>query len=96
MPDNVIAMEELKGPLQAAFHRLMELIPRKQREDTFLQRLIAVRLKIDGEEATQDYIRRKIEQAFQCGYTGSLFDFFKDDFEESACAAKAIDPKEAG
>lgn len=96
MPDNIIAIEELKAPLQDAFRRLMELIPTKQREDTFLQRLIAVRLKIDGENAARDYILRKIEQAIQCNYAGSLFDFFKDDFEETACAAKEESPKGAG
>ena len=96
MADNVIAVEELKAPLTEAFGRLMELIPAKQREDTFLQRLIAIRLKIDGEDPTRDYIIRKIEQADQCGYTGSLFDFFKDDFEEAACGAKPSPPKGAG
>ncbi len=96
MTDNVIAVEELKAPLQDAFRRLMELIPTKQREDLFLQRLIAIRLKIDGEDPTREYVIRKIEQAAQCGYTGSLFDFFKDDFEEIACGAKERPPKGAG
>ncbi|MFZ5571897.1 MAG: hypothetical protein ACOZF0_15970 [Thermodesulfobacteriota bacterium] len=94
--DNVIAIEGLMAPLQDAFKRLMELVPAKHREDIFLQRLIAVRLKIDGEEPTREYMIRKMEQAAQCGYTGSLFDFFKDDFEEAACEAREGNPQGAG
>ena len=96
MSDNVIALEELKAPLRPSFQRLMELIPAKQREDIFLQRLVAVRLKLDGEDTTRGYIIDKLEQAAACQYTGSLFDFLKDDFEESACLAKDNGPGTAG
>lgn len=96
MTDNIIAMEELKTPLKGAHKRLMDLVPAKQREDIFLQRLIAVRLQIDGENPTREYIIKKIEQAAQCNYHGSLFDFMKDDFEEEACRTRNPDPKPAG
>lgn len=97
MPDNVIGLEELKTkPLQEAFRRLMDLIPSKQREDIFLQRLIAVRLNLDGENRTGDYIVRKLEQAVQCNYSGSLFHFLKDDLEETACLKDSDDPGSAG
>lgn len=96
MTDNVIGLEELKEPLLPAFHRLMNLIPVKQREDVFLQRLVAVRLNLDGEDPTREYILRKIEHAVQCNYTGSLFDFLKDDLEETACLKDPDGPEAAG
>lgn len=96
MADNVIGLEDLKEPLLPAFQRLMGLIPVKQREDVFLQRLVAVRLNLDGEDPTREYLLRKIEHAVQCNYTGSLFDFLKDDHEETACLSDSDGPGAAG
>lgn len=97
MMDNVIGLEKLKTkPLREAFHNLMALIPSAQREDIFLQRLIAIRLNLDGEDRTRDYIIRKVEQAVQCNYSDSLFHFLKDDLAETACLEKTDDPDPVG
>ena len=92
MTEKIIAIEEDKGPFQKTFKRIMDLVPEKDREDKKLQRLIAFRLKIDGEVYTSDYLARKIREILQCGYSGSLYDFLKDDFQEKECGIDGKDP----
>ena len=86
MTDKIIAIEETEGPFQKIFQNLLQLVPKKDVGDKKLQRLIAFRLKLDGEDLTRQYLSRKIEEAIQCAYSGSLYDFLKDDFEEKQCA----------
>ena len=96
MTEKIIAIEEDKGPFQKTFQRIMNLVPQRDRDDKKLQRLIAFRLKIDGEVFTSDYLARKIRETLQCGYSGSLYDFLKDDFQEKECGIydKNSDPPE--
>jgi hypothetical protein len=92
MPDKIITIEDLKGPLKDSLEEMMSVVPRDQRKDKNLQRLIAFRLKLDGEDMTKDYLIRHIEFARQCGYNGSLFDFLKDDHEENLFRFRRPDP----
>lgn len=85
MSEKIIAIEKAGGPFQATFQRLMKLVPEKDKNDKKLQRLIAFRLKLDGELPTGEYLNRKIREAMQCGYSGSLYDFLKDDPGEKQC-----------
>ena len=85
MPSNIIFPEGIEGPLHNPFIHLMDLIPEEQRTDKKLQRLIAFRLKLDGEDPTRAYILKKIEHATECRYTGDLYDFMKDDRIEISC-----------
>jgi len=96
MTSNVISIDRLDAAQQEAFNRLMAVIPVRQREEMNLKRLIAVRLKLDGEEATKHYLLEKIEHAVRCGYSGSLFDFVKDDQEEIICDLMRENPENAG
>ena len=92
MTDKIIAIEDIKGPLRKTLADLMMLVPKEQQKDKNLQRLIAFRLKLDGEELTRDYLVRHIDFAQQCGYTGSLFEFLKDDHEEKLVSFPSYDP----
>ncbi len=85
MAAKIIAIEEQNGPFQAVFQRTIRMVPDRQREDKNLQRLIAFRLKQDGEAETHAYLIRKIRDIIQCGYKGSWFDYLKDDAKEKAC-----------
>ncbi|MDF1593177.1 MAG: hypothetical protein P1P89_16805 [Desulfobacterales bacterium] len=85
MPDKVIAIEEEGGPFQIIFRRIMRMVPERDKDDIKLQRLIAFRLKTDGEGPTNEYLIRKIREIIHCGYTGSLYDFLKDDLKEKEC-----------
>ena len=85
MTEKIIAIEEDNGPFQKSLKRIMDLVPERDRGDKKLQRLIAFRLKIDGEVFTSDYLARKIREIMQCGYSGSLYDFLKDDIQEKEC-----------
>ncbi len=85
MSKKIIAIEEDDGPFQKIFQKTLKLVPERDRDDTKLQRLIAFRLKIDGEGPTRDYLVRKIREIIQCGYSGNLYDFLKDDLKEKGC-----------
>lgn len=92
MPSNIIFPEGIEGPIHDAFTRLMDLIPKEQRTEKKLQRLIAFRLKLDGEDPTRAYILKKTEHAVECQYAGNLYDFMKDDRIEMSCGIDESDP----
>ncbi len=81
MSDKVIAIEETEGTFQMALQRVMRMVPDRDRHDKKLQRLIAFRLKLDGEASLSEYLIRKIRDAIKCSYSGSLYDFLKDDLK---------------
>ncbi len=92
MSKKVIFLEGIKGPFHDAFQRLMELVPIQDRNDKNLQRLIAFRSKNDGEDLTRTYILQKINHAKECNYTGSLYDFLKDDQLDTSCGFEDPEP----
>ena len=85
MTDKIIAIEQQDGPFQNAFQRIMRMVPDRDKHDKKLQRLIAFRLKIDGEAALSEYLIEKIKMAIKCSYSGSMYDYLKDDMAEKEC-----------
>ena len=85
MADKLITIEEQDGPFQNVFQRIMRMVPDRDKKDKNLQRLLAFRLKIDGEAALSEFLIRKIRETIRCAYTGSLYDFLKDDLIEKEC-----------
>ena len=83
--DNIISIEEEKGPFQIVLQRVMRMVPDRDKGDKKLQRLIAFRLRIDGEAAIIEYLTKKIKEAIKCSYSGSMYDFLKDDMAEKEC-----------
>ena len=88
MAADIINIEDHDETLHATLERVMLLVPEKDRQDVHLQRFIAFRLKLDGEPETRAYLVDKIEEVIQCAYTGSLYEFLKDDIREKECLAK--------
>ena len=64
------------------------MVPDRDKNDKNLQRLLAFRLKLDGEAALSEYLIRKIRETIKCAYTGSLYDFLKDDLIEKECGTQ--------
>jgi hypothetical protein len=60
-------------------------VPEKDKADLALQRLLAFRLRTDGEGETRDYLMRKIRDMIQCRYHGRLYDFLKNDTLSRTC-----------
>ncbi len=85
MSDKIISIEEQEGPFQTTFQRVMRMVPDRDKQDKKLQRLIAFRLRIDGEAAISEYLIKKIKEAIKCSYSGSLYDYIKDDLVEKTC-----------
>ena len=85
MPGDIIHIEEQEGPFLDILKRVLRMVPEKDRSDVNLQRLIAFRLRVDGEVAIREYLLEKIREVIQCAYTGSLYDYLKNDLEEKEC-----------
>jgi hypothetical protein len=85
MTHKIIAIEQQEGPFQMAFQRVMRMVPDRDKEDKKLQRLIAFRLKIDGEAKISEYLLKKIKTAIKCSYDGSMYDYLKDDIIAKEC-----------
>jgi len=96
MTDKIISIEEHEGPFQMVFQRVMRMVPDRDKHDKKLQRLIAFRLKIDGEAAISEYLIKKIKGAIKCSYSGSLYDYLKDDIEAQECGDPAFDDTPPG
>jgi len=83
MPEKVIAIEKLEGPYQTIFKNVMQMVPDRDKDDKDLQRLIAFRLRADGEDAIKKYLIEKIREIIQCGYKGRFYDFLINEKEGS-------------
>jgi hypothetical protein len=96
MSDKIISIEETEGTFKLSLQRIMRMVPDRDRHDKKLQRLIAFRLKLDGEATLSEYLIRKIRDAIKCSYTGSLYDFLKDDLKQKECTAIDEEPTPPG
>ena len=85
MSDKLIVIEELEGPFQSVFQRIMRMVPDRDKKDKNLQRLLAFRLRIDGEAVLSEYLIRKIRETIDCAYTGRLYNYLKNDLIEKEC-----------
>jgi hypothetical protein len=85
MSDKIISIEEHEGPFQMVFQRVMRMVPDRDKQDKKLQRLSAFRLRIDGEAALSEYLIKKIKTALKCSYSGSMYDYLKDDMAAKEC-----------
>ena len=93
MTGKIINIENETGPFHSELLRVMKIVPEKDKNDKNLQRLIAFRLKLDGEAKTREYLVGKIEEVIQCNYTGSLYTFLKDDLKEKECHSDESSPE---
>jgi hypothetical protein len=91
MSDKLISIEEQEGPFKMVLQRVLRMVPDRDKHDKKLQRLIAFRLKIDGEAAITEYLLKKIREAIKCSYTGSLYDYLKDDLAARECKEENSD-----
>ena len=98
MFEKLITIEDQDGPFQALFQRIMRMVPDRDKDDKNLQRLLAFRLRIDGEAALSEYLILKIRETIKCAYTGSLYNFLKDDIIEKECRSdeEGPDPEPPG
>ena len=96
MSDKLISLEEQGGPFQAVFQRVMRMVPDRDKNDKNLQRLLAFRLKIDGEAVLNEFLIRKIRETIKCAYTGSLYEFLKDDLIQKKCVSDEDDTEPPG
>ena len=96
MANNIISIEQQDGPFQIAFQRVMRMVPDRDKQDKKLQRLIAFRLRIDGEAELSEYLIKKIKTAIKCSYSGSMYDYLKDDMVAKECEGTDADEPPPG
>ena len=94
--DKIISIESVEGPYQLMYKRIWRMVPDRDKDDLELKRLLAFRVRVDGEAATSEYLMRKIRDMIQCAYKGRLYDFLKSDAIEAGClpTAPSTDPPE--
>ena len=83
--EKIISIESVGGPYQTLLRNVMRMVPDRDKNDVALQRLLAFRLRIDGESATREYLMSKIRDMIQCSYKGSLYEFLKNDQASQTC-----------
>ncbi len=96
MGDKIISIESADGPHQLVLKRIWRMVPDRDKDDLELKRLLAFRLRVDGEAVTSEYLMRKIRDMIQCAYKGRLFDFLKGGGAAVGCHTRAriTDPPE--
>jgi hypothetical protein len=85
MAEKLITIENRKDPYWYMFQRILRMVPDRDRSDARLQRLLAFRLRRDGEAATHEYLIEKVRSLIQCRWQGSMYEFVKDDQAENEC-----------
>jgi hypothetical protein len=83
--DKIISIESVDGPHQLILKRIWRMVPDRDKDDLELKRLLAFRVRVDGEAATSEYLMRKVRDMIQCAFKGRLYDFLKDDAAASGC-----------
>ncbi|MGD9006936.1 MAG: hypothetical protein PVG41_03390 [Desulfobacteraceae bacterium] len=91
--EKVISIESEHGPYQMLLQRVLRMVPDRDKHDIELQRLLAFRLRIDGESATREFLMQKIRDMIQCAYPGRLYDFLKDDRASTGCVPDYSGPE---
>ncbi len=94
MDNKVIEIKSSSDGSNKVVDELLKMLPENQRGDERLKRLIAFRLKLDGEGPTRDYLYRKMKHITACGFTGDLYDFLKDASQEEACGLETPGPED--
>lgn len=76
--DKVFLIESVNGPYKVLLQNVMRMVPDRDKSDVALQRLIAFRLRIDGENATRQFLMHNIQDMIQSAFKGRLYDFLTD------------------
>ena len=92
MKDKVINIENEQGPFQMAFERIWRMVPDRDKKDQNLKRLLAFRIRVDGEAATSEYLIRKIREVIQSSHKGPLYDFLHRTQPGLAAPDSGTDP----
>lgn len=75
MSRKVISVESSRGIPQFALHRVMRMVPDRDKSDRRLLRLLAFRLEHDGEAATCEYLMRHIRHYIRHPEPRKFYDF---------------------
>jgi hypothetical protein len=75
MGRKIINPENRSAGVQLILQRVLRMVPDRDRADRRLQRLIAFRLGVDGEEATSAYLVRGIRDYVSTPGAPAFYDF---------------------
>ena len=88
MTQKIVVLENRNDILGDKLRKVMRLIPTREKGDKKLQRLLAFRLNADGEDIVRKYLMDNIKKIIQCSYTGSFYDFIKNNAIKKECELK--------
>lgn len=93
MDDNIISLESLSGTPLFVLQRVLRMVPDRDKSDKRLQRLLAFRLRHDGEAATCEYLMRHIRRYIRQPASCRFYDFL---VQGRASAGDGRDPDPPG
>jgi len=98
MSRKVISVESSRGIPQFALHRVMRMVPDRDKSDRRLLRLLAFRLEHDGEAATCEYLLRHIRQYIRHPEPRRFYDFLvqAQGAHPSSTDSAGLDPDPPG
>jgi hypothetical protein len=98
MNQNLITVETRRGAAQVVLHRVMRMVPDKDKSDKRLQRLLAFRLQHDGEAATCEYLMRHIRRYIRRPQPRRFYDFLVQDQarDPNPARTQGLDPDPPG
>ena len=94
----VISVESSRGIPQFALHRVIRMVPDRDKGDKRLVRLLAFRLQHDGEAATCEYLMRYIRKYIRRPEPRAFYDFLVRAQSADAAATRnaEVDPDPPG
>lgn len=75
MSHKIITLENRQGAPLFVLHRVMRMVPDRDKDDKRLQRLLVFRLQHDGEAATCEYLMRHIRRYVRHPERRHFYDF---------------------
>jgi hypothetical protein len=91
MTAKIIEIEKDEGPFRASLENVLRMVPDRDRPDVDLRRLLAFRLRTDGEAALKEYLMARIRDSIQCGHSGRLYEFLVSDPRNRECPPTETD-----
>jgi len=92
MKRKIIAVENRGGAALLPLHRVMRMVPDRDKGDKRLQRLLAFRLQHDGEAATCEYLMSHIQRYIRRPKPQSFYDFLVQAQEDGAVSSDRKNP----
>ena len=96
MDAKIITVENRQGTPRIILQRVLRMVPDRDKQDKRLQRLLAFRVRHDGEAATCEYLMRHIRRYVRHPDPRSFYEFLLKGQGDSGIEGRPRDPDPPG